>query len=270
MSPSEVVAARCEGLVKVYRAASGEVHALRGVDAAFPAGSVTAVVGPSGSGKSSLLRILAALDTATAGSVAVAGQELAGLSAARLRRVRRDHVGYVFQRPSHNLVPQLSARQHLVHAARLRHVTADPDALLDALGIGGRAAHRPCELSGGEQQRLAFAQAVVGDPALLVADEPTAELDTASGAALLRTIATLARRRSAVVVSTHDPQVVRAADRTLTLRHGTLLSETAAGVSLAVVDAGGRLQLPPETLAWFPQARARVVIGDREIRITPP
>lgn len=269
MSLSEP-AARCRGLVKVYRAASGEVHALKGVDAVIAAGSVTAVVGPSGSGKSTLLRILAALDSATAGEVTIAGRELSGMSARQLRRIRHDHVGYVFQRPSHNLVVQLTARQHLAHAARLRRVRTDPGPLLDLLGIGHRAGHRPAELSGGEQQRLAFAQAVVGDPALIIADEPTAELDSANGRALLTAVTALAQRGSAIVVSTHDPAVTRAADRVLTLRHGAMLVETTRGRSLSVIDHAGRIQLPAEALAWFPDARAHVEVRDRVIRITPP
>jgi putative ABC transport system ATP-binding protein len=246
------------------------VHALKGIDAVIPAGSVTAVVGPSGSGKSTLLRILAALDPATAGDVTIAGRDLAGLSARQLRRIRHDHVGYVFQRPSHNLIVQLTARQHLAHAARLRRVRADPGPLLDLLGIARRADHRPAELSGGEQQRLAFAQAVVGDPALVIADEPTAELDSSSGRALLTALTALAQRGSAIVVSTHDPAVTAAADRVLTLRHGALLAETADGRSLSIIDHAGRIQLPAEALAWFPDARAHVQISGRSIRITPP
>lgn len=263
-------AASCTGVIKVYRAESGEVHALKGIDAVIPSGSITAVVGPSGSGKSSLLRILATLDKPTAGHVTVAGRDLTRLSARQLRRLRHNRIGYVFQRPTHNLVPQLTALQHLAHAARLRRVRTRPEALLDLLGLADRAHHRPAELSGGEQQRLAFAQAAIGDPALLVADEPTAELDRTNGRALLAAVTTLAQRGSAVVLSTHDPLVTEAADLVLTLRHGALLGETTAGRSLAVIDHAGRVQLPPETLAWFPDARARVEVGQMVIRIIPP
>ena len=263
-------AATCTGVVKIYWTATGEVHALRGVDVVFPAGSVTAIVGPSGSGKSSLLRIIAGMDRATAGQVVLGGTDLSGLSDNQRRRVRRRHVGYVFQRPSENLVSYLTLREHLQHAAALRGSDEDVDSVLDALGLGERGAHRPKELSGGEQQRAAFAQAVVGTPALLVADEPTAELDTASGAALLRIVHSLAATGVGVVVSTHDPQVVAAADRTYYLRHGSLQSETTGASSLAVIDATGRLQLPPEALVHFPHRRAVLTVEGDTVKITPP
>jgi putative ABC transport system ATP-binding protein len=258
-------------VVKIYWTATGEVNALRGVDTVFPAGSVTAIVGPSGSGKSSLLRIVAGMDRATAGQVIVGGTDLSPLSEAHRRRLRRTMVGYVFQRPSENLIPYLTVREHLEHAASLRGTDDDVDRLLERLGLGARAEHRPPQLSGGEQQRTAFAQAVVGRPALLVADEPTAELDHATGAALLRTVHELAASGVGVVMSTHDPQVVESADRTYYLRHGALQSETNRdAVSLAVIDAAGRIQLPPEALEHFPLRRAVLTLEDGEVRISPP
>ena len=263
-------AASCIGVVKIYWTATGEVHALRGVDVLFPAGSVTAVVGPSGSGKSSLLRIIAGMDRATAGQVIVGGHDLSGLSDNARRKIRRKKVGYVFQRPSENLVPYLTVREHLEHTASLRDADDDVDTVLEDLGLGERGEHRPQQLSGGEQQRAAFAQAVVGRPALLVADEPTAELDHASGAALLRMVHGLAEQGVGVVVSTHDPQVVAAADRTYYLRHGALQSETTGAASLAVIDATGRVQLPPEALVHFPQRRAVLTVDADGVRITPP
>jgi putative ABC transport system ATP-binding protein len=263
-------AASCVGVVKIYWTATGEVHALRGVDVLFPAGSVTAVVGPSGSGKSSLLRIIAGMDRATAGQVVVGGTDLSGLSDNQRRKIRRRLVGYVFQRPSENLVSYLTVREHLASAARLRSSDDDIDTVLENLGLSERGGHRPSQLSGGEQQRTAFAQAVVGRPALLVADEPTAELDHISGAALLRTVHELASTGVGVVVSTHDPQVVEAADRTYYLRHGALQSETTGAASLAVIDATGRVQLPPEALVHFPQRRAVLSVEPDGVRITPP
>src|SRR5205807_2350851 len=178
----DAVAAEAKGLTKIYWTATGEVHALQAVDAWFPARAVTAVVGPSGSGKSSLLRILAALDRPTAGQVKIGGTELTALSAGRLRRMRRELVSYVFQRPSDNLVSYLTVEEHMHLAARLRgsprELALESRDLVETLGIGHRLHHKPHQLSGGEQQRLAFAQAVVGGPALVVADEPTAELDS--------------------------------------------------------------------------------------------
>src|SRR6266542_971960 len=177
------VAASCTDVVKIYWTATGEVNALKGVDATFPEAAVTAVVGPSGSGKSSLLRIMAGLDRPTAGQVRVGNESLAGLRPGRLRRIRRRLMGYVYQRPADNLIPYLTVDEHLKLAARLRGVRGDGGGaeLLELLGLGPRRHHLPRQLSGGEQQRVAFAQAVVGAPAVVVADEPTAELDSATG-----------------------------------------------------------------------------------------
>jgi len=259
-------------VVKIYWTATGEVNALKGIDASFPSAAVTAVVGPSGSGKSSLLRILAALDRPTAGQVRVGDVELSGLSFGKLRKVRRRLIGYVFQRPADNLIPYLTASQHLALVARLRG-RRDPggsDELLEFLGIAARRNHYPHQLSGGEQQRLAFAQAVVGGPPIVVADEPTAELDSASGQALLELVGGLARMGTSFVVSTHDQAVVKQAHRTLYLRHGALEAEAGPERYLSVIDAAGRIQLPPEALRMFPDRRAVIDFGDDEVRITPP
>jgi putative ABC transport system ATP-binding protein len=263
-------AAVCTGVVKIYWTASGEVHALKGVDALFPRAAVTAVVGPSGSGKSSLLRILAGLDRATAGSVVVGGTELAGLPWGTLRKLRRRLTGYVFQRPSDNLIPYLTVAEHLELAARIRRTGTGED-LLDLLELTHRKNHLPVQLSAGEQHRVAFAQAVVGTPDLVVADEPTAELDAEASASLLEVVSSLAREGfSAFVVATHDPDVVRAADATLHLRHGAMEAESRAERTLSVIDAAGRIQLPPAALPMFPERRAVVSVDDGEIRITPP
>ena len=275
--PRDGAAAECVGVTKIYWTATGEVHALQAVDAQFPDAAVTAVVGPSGSGKSSLLRILAALDRPTAGQMRIGDVETAALRPAQLRRLRRRMVGYVFQRPADNLISYLTVEEHMRLASRLRR-TKDPraetDDLLASLGIHARKDHLPHQLSGGEQQRLAFAQAVVGRPAIVVADEPTAELDTVSGEALLRTIVDLARRGTAFVVATHDPAAMQVADRTLFLRHGALHAEAKAGTNeaqpLAVIDGSGRIQLPPNALKLFPDRRAVITLDDGEVRITPP
>jgi putative ABC transport system ATP-binding protein len=265
-------AAVCTGVVKIYWTATGEVNALKGIDAGFPRGTVTAVVGPSGSGKSSLLRILAGLDRATAGQVRVDDVEIGGLSPSRLRRFRRRRVGYVFQRPGDNLIPYLTAEEHLVLAGRLRGDRRATNALdlLEALGLGPRRRHRPVHLSGGEQQRLAFASAVMGSPPLVVADEPTAELDSTSGEALIAAIHDLAGAGTSFVVATHDPAVVRRADRTLYLRHGALEAEADRVRTLSVIDTAGRIQLPPAALKLFPGRRAVIAVEDDEVRITPP
>lgn len=270
--PVDDVAAVCTGVVKIYWTVSSEVHALKGVDATFRNGAITAVVGPSGSGKSSLLRILAGLDRPTAGSVQIGGKETSGMSQRDLHALRRHLVGYVFQRPSDNLISYLSVRQQLLHAARLSgsSSTDKMGELMARLGLEDRLDHRPYQLSGGEQQRVAFAQAVMGDPVLVVADEPTAELDQRSSRALLDAVDELARRGIAVVMSTHDPQVVKRADKTLMLRHGAMEAERHQERSLSVIDAAGRIQLPPEALRMFPERRAQLTFDSDGVRITPP
>jgi putative ABC transport system ATP-binding protein len=258
--------------VKIYRTATGEVHALKGIDANFPAGSVTAVVGPSGSGKSSLLRILAALDRPTAGTMRIGEITVSALGRAPLRRIRRRSIGYVFQRPAHNLIPYMSVREHVSFAARLRGAVdrSEIDDLLGLLGVLDRAGHLPHQLSGGEQQRVAFAQAVVGKPALVVADEPTAELDSVTGESLLASVSSLASLGSSFVISTHDPGVVRAAARTLHLRHGALEAESKEMRTLSVIDEAGRIQLPPKALSMFGDRRAVIDVEESHVRITPP
>jgi putative ABC transport system ATP-binding protein len=266
------LAATCRGLVKIYWSATGEVHALKGIDAEFPSASLTAVVGPSGSGKSSLLRILAALDRATAGMVRVGRRELSALRWDQLQRIRRRGIGYVFQRPSDNLIPYLTVEAHLRTAARIRRPLRRPrfDELLEMLGLGRHRDALPHHLSGGEQQRLAFAQAVVADPLLVVADEPTAELDSETALGLLSIMRSLAGRGVALVVATHDPTVIREADRAIYLRHGAVEAEAREDRTLSVIDADGRIQIPPSGLRLFPNRRAVIRVEDGGLRIDPP
>jgi putative ABC transport system ATP-binding protein len=272
VEPRTAVGAVCTGVVKIYLSDSGEVHALKGIDAIFPGDQITALVGPSGSGKSSLLRILACIDPPTAGQVRVADVEVQSLKPRRRRAMRRRLIGYMFQRPSDNLIPYLTASDHLETSAKLRGVGADgrADELLETLGLQGRGGHRPEELSGGEQQRLALATAVIGDPALVVADEPTAELDSRSAGQLMDMVVALRERGTGFVLATHDPIVMRAADQILHLRHGSLEAETRSNRALAVIDTAGRVQLPPDALKLFPGRRAEIRLEDGEVRITPP
>ena len=218
-------AAACDQVVKTYRTATESVTALDGVSVELPRGQVTVVVGPSGSGKSSLLRLLACVDSPDSGSVAVGGQRVDGLGARGRRRLRRRHVSYLFQRPGENLLPYLTATEQVRLAADLRGAVvtgADVTQLLDRLGLGGRADHRPAQLSGGEQQRLAVACGVVGDPSLVVADEPTAELDTAAAVRVLAAMADLAADGVGFVVSSHDPRVMAVADGFVRLEQGRI------------------------------------------------
>jgi ABC-type lipoprotein export system ATPase subunit len=216
--PSERISARCVDLVKTYRTPTGAVHALRGVTLGFPAGALTAVVGPSGSGKSSLLRVLTGIDRATSGDVWVGERSVGRTSSRGLRRLRRHVVGYVFQRPSDNFLPSLTIGEHL------RFVSGRSDGggveILERLGIGHRIDHRPDELSGGEQQRAAFAQAVAAGSSVVVADEPTAELDSESGRLVMDGVRALVDAGVTFVVATHDGTVRRLADEVIELDHG--------------------------------------------------
>jgi putative ABC transport system ATP-binding protein len=215
------VAARCDGVSVDYRTESGVVPALRDVDAAFARAGFSVLAGASGSGKSSLLQVLAGLRRPTAGRVAVDGTDLTRLRAGTLRRLRRAAMGIVLQDPADNLVEYLPAVAQVELSARLRGADSGEAAeLLDTVGLAPRARCMPQELSGGEQQRVAFAAAAVGHPALLLADEPTAELDVIAAAALVNAMRRLIDRGATLVVASHDPAVIDAADHVVTLRDG--------------------------------------------------
>ena len=220
--PSDGEAVRCEGIERVYRTPTGEVHALHDVTCRLRRGVVTAIVGPSGSGKSSLLRLIAGMDRPNAGSLVVEGRDVGRGSARARRRLRRDLVGYVYQRPSDNFLAHLTVGEHLRLAGRGHAGGADldPDRLLDLLDIGDRIDHLPSELSGGEQQRAAFAQAITSGASIIVADEPTAELDDASSEGVLDRVRALAGAGVTFLLATHDPAVMSVADERLELEHG--------------------------------------------------
>lgn len=217
-------AAVCREVTKIYRRASGDTRALDEVEAVIPAGRLTVLMGPSGSGKSTLLRIIAGLDSPTSGSVEVGDAWLSTMNRRKRRSARRTGIGFVFQRPSENLISYLTVAEHMQLAAGIRKAgRAEIDDTLSALGIDHRAGNRPDELSGGEQQRLAFAQAVIGSPALLVADEPTAELDADSTQALISLLHHLTDEGRSIVVATHDPEVAAVADVVITLDEGRVV-----------------------------------------------
>lgn len=186
---------------------------------------VTAVVGPSGSGKSSLLRLIVGLDTPTAGSILVAGHEIGRASGRARRRLRHRSVAYVYQRPTDNFIEHLTVGEHLELASRGGASGVDAFELLRELGISDRIEHLPDELSGGEQQRAAFAQALATGATLVVADEPTAELDVASAEGVLGRIRALSERGVGFVIGTHDPDVMAVAHARLELEHGRVKGE---------------------------------------------
>ncbi len=202
----------------------GRVEVLRGVTLAVGAGEMLAVMGASGAGKSTLLHICGGLDVADSGNVRVGEVELTKADAAAAARVRNEVIGFVFQ--SHHLLPDLTAWENValpLWVARVHRRAARAAAyeLLDAVGLGGRAAHRAGELSGGEQQRVALARALVNRPRLVLADEPTGNLDARTGEEIARLLACLCReRRAAVVVATHNESLARACDRVIELRDG--------------------------------------------------
>ncbi|HEU5358489.1 MAG TPA: ABC transporter ATP-binding protein [Gemmatimonadales bacterium] len=226
MMPNDDVAVHTDGVWKVYPQEPRPVEAVRGVSLDVAAGDFVALAGPSGSGKTTLLNMLGGLTRPTRGTVRLRGIELAGLSAAELARVRLEHVGFVFQ--AYNLLPVLSALENAEFTLLLRGVpTAERERrvldLFGRIGMTGMEHRRPAKLSGGQQQRVAVARAVVGGPALVLADEPTANLDSATGEALLDMMEELNRAEGTTFVfSTHDPRVMRRARRLIHLVDGAI------------------------------------------------
>jgi putative ABC transport system ATP-binding protein len=212
---------RVEGAVKSYRRGGAEVRALDGVDLEVRRGEWLAVTGPSGSGKSTLLHLLGLLDRPTAGRVLFDGRDVTGLSDAEASRLRGRSIGFVFQ--DFHLLPEESALRNVMLPllyAGVRGARERAAAALDAVGLRERAAHRPGELSGGEQQRVAVARALVKEPLLVLADEPTGNLDTATGARILDLLGDLHARGITLVVVTHEAGVAERAGRRVAMRDG--------------------------------------------------
>ncbi len=217
---------------KSYATAAGLVRALRGVSFALDAGTVCSVVGPSGSGKSTLLGLIGGLDAPSAGEVQVAGHRLHAMSPPERARFRATRVGFVFQ--SNNLIPVLTAAENVALPLTLQRLSARErsvrvEAILDELGIRAVARQRPGELSGGQQQRVGIARALVTAPVLVLADEPTAHLDSVTALEVMSLLRTINRtRRTTFVFSTHDPAVDAIADRRIGLRDGALATPPSA------------------------------------------
>lgn len=214
----------CQEVTRIYTTASDSVPALAGVCAEFRRGEISVIVGPSGSGKSTLLRILATLDRPTSGSVLIRDCDVAQLGRGARRRLRRLHIGYLYQDPAANLLSYMSVEEHIRFAAQIRGSDDVQEAadLIDHFGLAGLSNRLPAQLSSGQQQLASLASAVAGGPIVVIADEPTAELDDASASAVLQNLQSMRSTGACVIIATHDQAVVDIADRALRVRHGRL------------------------------------------------
>jgi len=239
-------AASTQGVSKLYGSGDASVAALDNVSVGLAEGEFTAIMGPSGSGKSTLMHLLAGLDRPTGGRVHIGGEDITRMSDKQLTKLRRRHIGFVFQ--TFNLLPTLSAKENVVLPLAIAGRKPDRKALetlLHRVGLAERAGHRPSELSGGQQQRVAIARALITEPTVLFADEPTGNLDSGSGAAILDLL------REAVdvdgqttVMVTHDPRAATHADRVLFLADGRIVNDmaepTESGVLAAMKEVSAR------------------------------
>jgi len=219
---------------RTYGEGASCVQALKGITLSIEAGSLTAIVGPSGSGKSTLLNLLGALDTPSSGRVSVAGHDLSQLTDDDRTRLRRDKIGFVFQ--FFNLLPTLSAKENVLLPAKLagkrgKNLEARAEELLTRVGLGGRMGHRPDQMSGGEMQRVAISRALIMDPPVLLADEPTGNLDSKTGREVMHLLRGAVDSRRTVILVTHDPRIARVADRVLTIKDGLLAGDEALAPS---------------------------------------
>jgi putative ABC transport system ATP-binding protein len=209
-------------LIKTYGTAPNEVHALCGASMEIRAGEVLVLMGPSGSGKTTLISILGGILTATSGSVQIAGREIVGLPEKELPKIRKDLFGFIFQ--GFNLFPALTAQENVAIMCKLKGVKNPKETakeLLESVGLGNKLKSYPSDLSGGQKQRVAIARALAGDPQIILADEPTAALDSVSGRNVLEIMSGLARNKNrAVVIVTHDPRVLEYCDRIIHIEDG--------------------------------------------------
>ncbi|MCB8987262.1 MAG: ATP-binding cassette domain-containing protein [Ardenticatenaceae bacterium] len=283
----------CENLVKIYKIADLEVLALQGLDLTVQRGELMGIVGASGSGKTTLMNVLGGLVRPSAGRVVVNGRELLKMSNAALDRYRRTQVGFVWQQGARNLVPYLNARENIelpmmlagLSARQMRQRAID---LLDMVQLADRQNHYLPELSGGEQQRVAIAVALANNPQLLLADEPTGELDSATAQSIYEAFRTLnAQLGLTILIVSHDPQIARQVQRVMAIRDGKAASETVRKKrngapeeahhaeddhfeELVVLDSAGRLQVPkPIREALNLGLRARLEVTDEGLLIRP-
>ena len=290
----------CDNLVKIYQVADLEAVALQGLDLVVARGELLGIIGPSGSGKTTLMNILGGIDRPSAGRVWVDGQDLLKMPDAVLNRYRRSKVGFVWQLGSRNLIPYLSALENVelpmtLAGHRERNKRQHAEELLEAVGLAERRHHHLAQMSGGEQQRVAIAVALANSPTLLLADEPTGEVDSATALTIYETFQRLNREYGVTtLIVSHDPGIARHVNRVVAIRDGKtstetvrqsvlngapdneLASEEDAGEEedvfeeLAVLDSAGRLQVPREYLEHFNiKGRARLDLTEEGILILP-
>ncbi|NUO98032.1 MAG: ABC transporter ATP-binding protein [Nonomuraea sp.] len=274
----------CDNLVRIYKTEGVEVVALQGLDLVIDKGELVAIVGASGSGKSTLLNVLSGLDVPTAGVARVAGMDLLAMTAKDRLRYRRSVVGFIWQQTARNLLPYLTARENVELPMKLaggdRARRARAGELLELLGVGYCADRRPPEMSGGEQQRAAIAVALANEPQLILADEPTGELDSETSEQVFDAMRKANRELGVtVVIVTHDPLVSEQVDRTVGIRDGRTSSETLrregaegqiVAEEYAVLDRVGRLQLPRDFMnALEMERRVRLELESDHIGVWP-
>ena len=282
----------CQDVFKIYKIADLEVVALRGLDLAVDAGEVVAIVGASGSGKSTLLNILAGYDSPSAGGVVVGGKDLLRMSAREVEEYRRVDVGFIWQQTSRNLFPYLSTLENVTLPMMLTNTPGAErkeraEELLNLVGLGHRLEHTPEKLSGGEQQRVAIAVALANRPPLLLADEPTGELDDATAAEILDLFGTVNEEMGAtILIVTHDPDIAYKVGRVVMIRDGKMSTEIRRRVTyqrirgdaevdqpleeFVLIDGNGRVQIPRELLDELNIGeKARVQVEDGRVTIVP-
>ena len=282
----------CQDVFKIYKIADLEVVALRGLDLAVDQGEVVAIVGASGSGKSTLLNILAGYDAPSAGGVFVGGRDLLRMGAREIEEYRRNDVGFIWQQTSRNLFPYLTTEENVTLPMMLTSTPgvdrrARAEELLDLVGLGHRLEHTPEKLSGGEQQRVAIAVALANRPPLLLADEPTGELDDTTAAEILDLFGTVNREMgTTILIVTHDPDIAYKVGRVVMIRDGKMSTEIRRKVTFerirgdvettqpleefVLVDGNGRVQIPRELLERVNIGeKARVQIEEGRVTIRP-
>ena len=282
----------CQDVFKIYKIADLEVVALRGLDLAVDAGEVVAIVGASGSGKSTLLNILAGYDSPSAGGVMVGGKDLLRMSAREVEEYRRVDVGFIWQQTSRNLFPYLTTLENVTLPMMLTNTPSSErreraEELLGLVGLSHRLDHTPEKLSGGEQQRVAIAVALANRPPLLLADEPTGELDDATAAEILDLFGTVNREMgTTILIVTHDPDIAYKVGRVVMIRDGKMSTEIRRRVTyqrirgeaevdqpleeFVLVDGNGRVQIPRDLLDELNIGeKARVQVEDGRVTIVP-